>query len=59
MRICICDDKREETDALEAICGEYLNRKGISAEVVCTQEPEIPLEEDFDLLFLDAGRQHQ
>ena len=54
MRICICDDKREEIDALEAICRDYLNRKGIPAEVVCTQEPEIPLEEDFDLLFLDV-----
>ncbi len=54
MRICICDDKMEDLDMLNGICREYLKRRDISAEIVCTQEPEVPLEGDFDLLFLDV-----
>lgn len=53
MRICICDDREEDLNILNEICSEYLNRKHISAQVVCTQEPETPIEGSFDLLFLD------
>jgi len=54
MKICICDDKKEDLAILNGICSEYLKRRDISAEIVCTQEPEVPLEGDFDLLFLDV-----
>lgn len=54
MRICICDDKMEDLDMLNGICREYLKRRDISAEIICTQEPEVPLVGDFDLLLLDV-----
>lgn len=53
MKICICDDREEELNILNEICGEYLERKGISAQVICTQEPDVPIEGDFDILLLD------
>lgn len=55
MKICICDDREEDLNVLNGICREYLDRKGIyaEAEIVCTQEPDVPVEGDFDLLFLD------
>ena len=53
MKICICDDRKEDLVILDGICKDYLKRKKLSAEITCTQEPEVPLTGDFDLLFLD------
>ncbi len=54
MRICICDDREKDIEVLKAVCSDYLKDKGISAKIVCTQDPEEPLTGDYDLLFLDV-----
>lgn len=53
MKICICDDREKDIAILEEICRDYLKQKDLSAEIVCTQDPEVPLTGGFDLLLLD------
>jgi len=53
MRLCICDDEKEELNILEKLCREYLKNQELDMTVVCTQDQKVPIEEDFDLLILD------
>ena len=53
MKICICDDVESELLMLETLCREYLRKRKLEAEVVCTQDSSIPTEGSFDLLILD------
>lgn len=54
MKICICDDRKEDAAFLDGICKDYLKRKKLTAEIICTQDPRVPLTGNFDLLFLDV-----
>ena len=53
MRICICDDMISDLRILKTLCQEYLQKRRIDAEVICTKDAELPLREAFDLLILD------
>ena len=52
MRICICDDMISDLRILKTLCEEYLQKRRIDAEVICTKDAELPLREAFVLLIL-------
>lgn len=54
MKVCICDDLTEELETLKAACEKFFAERKIEAEIVCTQDPEHPIEHEYDLLILDV-----
>ncbi|MEY8368338.1 LytTR family DNA-binding domain-containing protein [Anaerovoracaceae bacterium 42-11] len=54
MKVCICDDLAEELEALKSACETFFEERNIQAEIVCTQDPEHPINHEYDILILDV-----
>lgn len=53
MKVCICDDLIEELEVLKSACETYFAERNMHAEIICTQDPEHPIDHEYDLLILD------